>query len=158
MTFTSIQPRWTAASVSAPHGRVCRECRCQRPLAASVSASLAFASAALRFSCTSRAAILSAVISRGMSTCWHFAIQAMEALPAPAEPAASLADVELLLVTVVVDPVVIVTVDVGVRTSLDGHAVLVAQVVVRFLKWHSVSIHPIGRGRYICVCNKSSFI
>ena len=78
-------------------------------------------------------------------------IQAIEARPVPAEPAASLADVELLLVTVVVDPVVVVTVDVGVRTSFDGHAVLVAQVVVRFLRWHSVSVHPICRGRYVCV-------
>ena len=74
-------------------------------------------------------------------------IQAIVALPAPTEPAAPLADVELLLVTVVVDPVVIVSVFVGERTSLDGHAVLVAQVVVRFLRWHSVSVHPVSRGR-----------
>ena len=88
--------------------------------------------------------------SLGYVNLWHFVIQAITR-PVPAEPAGPLTDVELLLVTIVVDPVVIITVDVGVRTSLDGHAVLVAQAVVRFLKWHSVSVHPVCRGRYVCV-------
>ena len=47
----------------------------------------------------------------------------------PAVPALSLADVELLLVTVVVEPAVSTTVQ---RAFFDGHAVLVREVVVRF--------------------------
>ena len=63
------------------------------------------------------------------------------ARPAPAVPAASLADVELLLVTVVVEPTICTTVQ---RAFFDGHAVLVREVVVRF------TVKPVP-GAYVSV-------
>ena len=66
------------------------------------------------------------------------------ARPAPAVPAASLADVELLLVTVVVEPRVITTV---LRAFSGGQAILVPHIVVRF------TVKPVP-GPYLSVCKK----
>ena len=63
---------------------------------------------------------------------------------APAVPAASLADVELLLVTVVVEPRVITTV---LRAFSGGQAVLVPHIVVRF------TVKPVP-GAYLSVWKK----
>ena len=66
----------------------------------------------------------------------------------PAVPALPLADVELLLVTVVVEPAAFTIVQ---RAFFDGHAVLVPHIVVRFT-WKP-ELTP-----YVSVCKRSHVV